>query len=138
MTSLTLFFVFYHLIKKIAQLKTNKLYIFLFTSKPKFFRKKLVFIMIASHDETCLLILFCNLFKNLFLFSTFSLTHQINQFFIRKYLVAKINSGIKTLKLNNKFNGHLFKKNATITINQQGFWENKIQLLNCWKFYTYK
>ncbi len=127
----------WHLIRSLIIFQNDSLQLILLSFKIDSFKCEMTLIIIVVDDEACVKHSLINLFSK---FSTFLLTSLFDSeySYTWTHVIKILRRTLVTLSIEDRYSDHFFRRDAAISARQAEFSKNEIQLLERWKFDSYR
>ncbi len=127
----------WYLIRSSIIFQNDSLQLILSSFKIDSFRREVTLIIAVVDDEACVKNSLVNLFSK---FSAFLLTSLFDSeySYMRTHIIEILRRTLVTLSIENRYLDHFFRRDAAISARQAKLSKNEIQLLERWKFDSYR
>ncbi len=127
----------WHLIRSLIIFQNDSLQLILLSFKINSFRREMTLIIAVIDDEACVKNSLVNLFSK---FSASLLTSLFDSeySYTRTHVIEILRRTLVTLSIEDRYSNHFFRRDAAISTRQAKLSKNEIQLLERWKFNSYR
>ena len=127
----------WHLIRSSIIFQNDSLQLILLSFKINSFRREMTLIIAVIDDEACVKNSFINLFSK-FSASLLTFLFDSEYSYTRTHVIEILRRTLVTLSIKDRYSNHFFHRDAAISARQAELSKNEIQLLERWKFDSYR